>query len=173
MPLSEAGELQARRVGERLARESLAAVYSSPRERAQRTAEAVARAAGLDVRIAAGLDEVDFGDWTGCSFAELAGDPGWDDWNARRGGACPPAGETMAAAAQRIVDEIERVAAAQAGGAVALVSHCDMIRAAVAHYLGLPLDHLLRFDIDPASITRLLVGSWGARVAALNETVQQ
>lgn len=53
------------------------------------------------------------------------------------------------------------------------VSHCDIIRGLIAYYLGLPLDNLLRFDIDPASVSRLVVGSWGARVMSMNERLYQ
>jgi broad specificity phosphatase PhoE len=51
-----------------------------------------------------------------------------------------------------------------------MVTHCDIIRAVIAHVLGLSLDHILRFDIDPASISRLAVGDWGAKILSLNET---
>ena len=45
-----------------------------------------------------------------------------------------------------------------------------MIRALVARVLGLSLDNLLRFEIGPASLSLLEVGTWGARVLSLNET---
>src|SRR3546814_14316183 len=75
-----------------------------------------------------------------------------------------PNGETMAAATSRIVTHVDQVVRACPDRAVALVSHCDMIRGAVAHYLGLPFDHLLRFDIDPASIPTLHIRSEERRV---------
>ena len=45
-----------------------------------------------------------------------------------------------------------------------------MIRALVARVLGLSLDNLLRFEIAPASLSRIEAGTWGARVLSLNET---
>ncbi len=48
-------------------------------------------------------------------------------------------------------------------------SHCDVLRALVAHYLGLPLDNLLRFEIDAGSVSRVEVGAWGGRVLGVNE----
>jgi broad specificity phosphatase PhoE len=44
-----------------------------------------------------------------------------------------------------------------------------MIRAAIAWILGLSLDNLLRFDVDPGSVTRLAMGDWGAILTGLNE----
>ena len=75
----------------------------------------------------------------------------------------------MAEAQARIVGHIERLARDADGQVIALVSHSDMIRAGVAHVLGLPLDNLLRFDIAPASVSRAVVGDWGAKLLSLNE----
>ncbi len=169
--LSESGARQALALGERLIREPISKIYSSPRLRARATAEAIGDRLGLPVEVDQDLDEIDFGKWTGASFEELACDPSWRQWNEARATASPPDGESMAEAAARIVRGIGRICGQHRNSAaVALVSHCDMIRGAVAHYLGLSLNNLLRFDIDPASITRLEVGAWGGRVAALNET---
>ena len=76
----------------------------------------------------------------------------------------------MAEAQDRIVAHMTWVAAHHDAGTVVMVSHSDIIRAAVAHVLDLPLDHLLRFDIDPASVTGVAVANWGARLLWLNET---
>ena len=171
--LSNDGLQQAEIVADLLGVEPLAAVYSSPRERAYYTARAVAEPHELKVNVATGLDEIDFGDWTGLSFDALEGDPDWDEWNSARGSAKPPGGESMAQATERAVAQIEALAAEHPDQAIAAVSHCDIIRGVIAHYLGLPLDNLLRFDIDPASVSRLVVGSWGARVNSVNERLYQ
>ena len=171
--LSEDGLQQAEIVADLLAVEPLDAVYSSPRERAWYTARELAERLGQKVRPSEGLDEVDFGDWTGMAFDALEGDPGWDEWNTARASARPPGGESMAEAVERAVAEVQRIAFEHRGGTVAAVSHCDIIRGLIAYYLGLPLDNLLRFDIDPASVSRLVIGDWGARVMSVNERLYQ
>lgn len=171
--LSEEGLEQAEIVADLLGANPVAAVLSSPRERAWYTAREIADRHGLKARAEDSLDEIDFGDWTGLSFDDLEGDPAWREWNEARGSARPPGGESMAEAASRIVGAIEEAAAGHEGETVALVSHCDPIRGAIAHYLGLPLDNLLRFDIDPASVSRLVVGRWGGRVSTVNERLYQ
>jgi broad specificity phosphatase PhoE len=173
VPLSDRGAAQAARIALRLARETIAAIHSSPLARARSTAAAIAARLGLGVEVAAALNEVNFGRWTGRRFDDLQGDPSWARWNERRASACPPGGETMAEVQARAVSHVERVAAAHPGSGVVLVSHCDTIRAVIAHYLGLSLDNLLRFDIDPASTSSLLVGPWGARILSLNEKVSE
>nr|WP_295370711.1 histidine phosphatase family protein [uncultured Sphingosinicella sp.] len=171
--LSREGLEQAEIVADLLGVEPLAAVYSSPRERAYYTAREIAEQHEKKVEILDSLDEVDFGDWTGRSFDDLEGDPLWDAWNAERGSARPPGGEAMTDAVTRAVEGLEARAAEHWDQVIAAVSHCDIIRGVIAHYLGLPLDNLLRFDIDPASVSRLVVGSWGARVMSVNERLYQ
>jgi ribonuclease H / adenosylcobalamin/alpha-ribazole phosphatase len=171
--LSRDGLEQAAIVADLLAPLPLAAVYSSPRERAWYTARDIAEPHGLKVQVSEALDEVDFGDWSGLTFAELESDPAWTEWNEFRSRARPPGGETMAEAVARAAGAVEAMAQEHDGATVAAVSHCDIIRALIAHYLGLPLDNLLRFDVDPASVSRLQVGSWGGRVASVNERLYQ
>lgn len=167
--LTAEGRAQAHWLAGEIARgEPIAAIHSSPQQRARETAKEVADRLGLTVRVVAALDEIDFGKWTGRSFAELEADQAWQSWNATRSTACPPGGETMAAAVGRAVKHVEAVASGNPKAAVLCVSHCDIIRGVVAHYLGLGLDNLLRFDVDPGSVSTLIVGPWGGRLHTLN-----
>ncbi|WP_309658738.1 MULTISPECIES: histidine phosphatase family protein [unclassified Sphingomonas] len=100
----------------------------------------------------------------------MTDDPDWTRWNQERGTARIPGGETMAEAQGRIMAHLRRIAHERTGTTGALVTHSDMIRGAVADILGLSLDHVLRFDIDPASVTRVVMGDRGARLLTLNET---
>ncbi len=169
--LGAVGLGQAQRLGERMRRESFAAIIASPRDRTRETALAISDAAGIaPVKIAEELDEIDFGSWSGRSFDELNTDPAWRKWNENRGAASTPAGETMAQVQERIVSFATRIADAGAGRAVVLVSHADVIKAAVCHFLGMPLSSIDRFEISPASVTTLVLGEWGSRLLALNET---
>ncbi|WP_156678237.1 histidine phosphatase family protein [Sphingomonas profundi] len=168
--LSAAGRAEAAALADMLAGVPIAAVHSSPRRRARETAEAVSSARALPVLEADALDEVDFGDWAGRSFDALAGDPDWHRWNAARATAPTPGGETMRAATMRAVAHLGAIVGPGADGAPVLcVSHCDIIRGVVAHYLGLDLDRLLGFDIDPASLTTVELDGDRGRIVALNE----
>ncbi len=169
--LSGEGHAQAAALGRGLRGERIDRIACSPLERTRDTAAAIAEACGLAAPIPVGaLIEIDMGDWTGAAFGTLAG-PAWDDWNGSRGTARIPDGETMAEAQARIAGYMHAVAAAEDGAVIALVTHSDMIRAAVADAIGLPLDNLLRFDVAPASVSRVVLGDWGARLLSLNERV--
>ena len=154
--LSEEGRGQADALARSLAVQPLAAVYASPRRRTQETALAVARPHGLPVRTSAALDEVDFGAWTGERFADLDGRPEWDRWNRERSLARCPGGESMGEAQARAVAFAIEASAAH-DGEVALVTHCDIIRALLCWEARRSLDEILSFDAPPASVTRLAV----------------
>ena len=167
--LSPAGEEQARSLAERLGDVELAAIYASPRERCRATASFLAASRSLEVEIAPDLDEIDLGDWTGREIDSLRGDPAFDRWNTERSTAAPPNGEPFAAVAERSHALARALAAKHADTIVALATHQDVIKALVATCLGLSLDHVLRFDIGPASVSRLVLGDWGAKLLTLNE----
>ena len=135
----------------------IAAVVSSPLERAQETAEPIAAALGLDVTTDPGLNEIDFGDWTGKAFEALQGSPAWQAWNQFRGAAPTLGGETMLEALARALRALARLCLAYPNGAVVLVSHQDILKALLAHSLGMPLDLMHRLDLAPASRSVLQV----------------
>ncbi len=169
--LSERGRAEAARLTAFLADRPLACVQASPRARAQETAASLAAARNVAVETEEALDEVDFGEWTGQRYDELDRQPAWDRWNAERATARVPGGESMGEAQRRAMDHVRGTAARFAGKTVAMVSHCDIIRAVIAGTMGLSLDRLLSFEVDPASVSRLIVADWGARVASVNEGV--
>jgi probable phosphoglycerate mutase len=169
--LGPRGREQAERLAERLSRESIASVHTSPLERARETAEPIAARVDRPLEIDEGLQEIAFGAWSGRSFEELDRDPAWRTWNAARSVSRPPGGETMLEAQARIVAAMERLRESHRGRCLVLVSHADVIKAALLYHLGLPIDAYARFDIEPASISTLAVGDWGAKVIRLNEVV--
>lgn len=168
--LSPEGQRQADALAERLSRDPIDLFQTSPVQRARETASVLAgRHAGLPVQVAEPLDELDFGDWSGRAFVELAGDPLWDSWNRERAKAVAPNGESMAAAQGRAWAHVRKTALAHPERTIAMVTHCDIIRAIVARVLEVSLDGVHRFEIGPASVSRAVVGSWGAKVLTLNE----
>jgi broad specificity phosphatase PhoE len=167
--LGSTGREQARRLGHRFAGETIAAVQSSPLERARETAEPIASGTGCTVEVNEGITEIEFGSWSGRSFMELRDDPAWSGWNTARAVSRPPGGETMLEAQTRIVHAMEALRGAYSERAVVLVSHSDVIKAALLYHLGLPIDAYPRIEIEPASVSTLVVGDWGAKVVRLNE----
>jgi probable phosphoglycerate mutase len=167
--LSLAGRTQVEQLRTRLREAALAAVYSSPMERTLATAEPIARDRGLPVQTLDELIEVDFGEWTGLTFAELDEREDWQRFNATRGSAPVPGGETAPQVQARIVGALETLARRHAGETIAAVSHGDVIRNAVLHAAGTPIDLWHRFEISPASITAVAIDGSAFRLLTVNE----
>ena len=166
--LNSRGAEQADRLARRLLADRPVEIHASPRRRTRQTAQAIASHAQMEVKIMDNLDEIDFGAWTGASFAQLASDPRWDAWNARRSTASAPEGESMASAVARAVEHCERHRG-DTDEAILCVTHGDIIRGTVAHYLGLSLDGIHGFDVEPASITRLRLTRQNTCLLTMNE----
>lgn len=168
--LNALGRREAEELASRLSGIHLDAVYSSPLERARETAEFIACDRKLTVELRDELLELDFGEWTRRTFEELAADPRWERFNRHRSGTRIPGGELMMEAQARAVSFVEGVAMERPSATVAAVTHGDVIRGAVSHYLGMPLDFYNRFDVAPASVSVLEVTEHGARVHCVNVT---
>lgn len=151
--LNEQGRAEAEALAERLAHTDLAAVYSSPMERAQETARFIADRHGLEVRIHSGLHEVDCGQWSGQPIDHLREDPYWFPLRIYPSRVPFPGGEHSWEVQIRVLAALDEIQAAHPGRTVAVVSHADPIRLAVAHYIGLPIDLFRRLSITPASLT--------------------
>ena len=168
--LNEAGAAQARELADALADLSLAAVYSSPLERAVETARAIAERQGLEPQVHEGLVEIDFGAWTGRTLEELATDPTWRAFNEQREATRIPGGERMDEVMRRAAGALDEIRNAHPEGIVAAVSHCDVIRGLLAGYLGMTLDHVLRLEVGPSSVATVELGQGWVRVLAMNWT---
>lgn len=170
--LNEIGKQQAEELAVRLAPAHLAAIYSSPLERAQETAEPIARLANLEVTLRERLGEVKCGDWTGAKFNELDHLKEWRQFESFRSSVRIPNGETIVEVQARVVSEMLEIEKQHEGAAVAIVTHGDVIRCALAHFAGIPIDLSLRLQIDAASISIIELGEWGPRISKLNATAK-
>ena len=166
--LSVLGSRQAEALGQSFSGRPIQAVHSGPLDRAVTTAQAIGAQTGCEPVVTEALDEVDFGVWTGRTFAELEPEACWRMWNSFRSGSRPPGGEAMLDVQQRAVGLLERLRREHGGGHIVLVSHADVIRAVLVHYLGMPLDLMLRLEVAPGSVSTLLVTDWDAKLIGLN-----
>lgn len=170
--LSEQGRAEAEAMVQALARrvEAGARLLSSPQARTQETAAPLAQTLGTTIETTAELDEIDFGAWTGCPFADLEPNPAWAAWNTERASARPPEGESMGEAQARALRLLDRLGREDGPPAI-LVSHADTIRAALLGVLGLSLDAYDRLVVAPASWSELALWPGGGRVVSINERV--
>lgn len=168
--LSDAGRRQALHLAERLAGLPLAAVYASPLERCVQTAEAIATPRRMRVQPVPDLAEVDYGKWTGRSIRQLLRTTLWKKVQQSPSSVTFPEGEALIDAQRRAVAALEDIAARHPRAAVALVSHADVIRLALAHYAGVHLDLFQRLIVSPASVSAVALGDRIPRIVRMNDT---
>lgn len=154
--LSEEGREQAAEVAAWLVelKESIDAVVASPVRRTRETADAIAAALGLPVEEEAGFAEMEFGEWDGLTFTEVAerDKERMEAWFADMAVA-PPGGESFVEVRERVLAGLSRLLDAHAGRTVVVVSHVTPIKTLVAHAMEAPLDALFRMELAPAAVS--------------------
>ena len=151
--LTEAGRAQAAAVGQRLGVLPLAAVYSSPLERAHHTARAIAAPAGLEVALLDGLRERYYGQAQGLSWSEAQA-----RWPARAAhdrdwATAVPDAETLLALRARAVGVVEDLLDRHEGDLAVCVSHGGTLVQVIAHLFGLPGEVWPRIRMSNTSVT--------------------
>lgn len=168
--LNENGRVQAERLADRFKNITLDAIYSSPLDRALQTATEIARNLNLELYRSEAANEIDFGEWTGQPFECLAADERWRHFNSHRSMTVIPGGESFLEVQNRIVKEVETLAAQHGTARIAIVSHADVIRAAVAYFAAIPIDLIDRFEISPCSVSVVAVEDHNAMLLTINNT---
>lgn len=153
--LTDLGQSQADAAAQYLAeRSDIAAVISSPLRRATVTAEAAAKALGLDVTIDADLIETDFGKWEGLTFREAAErDPDLHSRWLRDTSLAPPDGESFDEVAHRVRRARNRIIAEHGDATVLMVSHVTPIKTVLRLALDAGPSVLYRMHLDLASLS--------------------
>lgn len=166
--LGEGGKEEAKLLAHRLSRRPVVAAYAGPLERAQETAGPIAARHALRVLSTRCIDEIDFGAWSGRRFDELEVDPCWRRWNSRRATARAPDGESMPEVQSRVLQVLRSIARRHPGETVVAVSHGDVIKAALVHFLGRPIEAIDDFDVAPAAISTVVLTESAGEVVEVN-----
>ena len=72
-----------------------------------------------------------------------------------------PAGEALREVQFRAVQALEKVSEQHESEAVVVVSHADVIKLVLAHYLGVHIDLFQRIAVSPASVSVLVLSDKG------------
>lgn len=169
--LNDKGVAQAKALVDHFAKIPLQAIYSSPLERTVETASPLADAKGLEIVEREGLGEIRYGSWEGRSLKALRKRNLWPIIQSTPSLARFPDGESFVEAQDRVVSEIEFLRSRHKGkkGSFACVSHADVIKLILAHYIGLHIDLFQRLSVSPASISALHIDP-GIHLLTLNDT---
>ncbi len=155
--LDDRGRAQARALGTRLAGIRLDAIISSPLDRCQQTAQAIADAhegPPLTVQLDERVGECHYGDWTGQPLKKLAREPLWRVVQAHPSAVRFPGGESMLGMQDRAVGAVRDWNERLGREAVYVIcSHGDVIKSILADSLGMHLDMCQRIQVDPCSLS--------------------
>lgn len=172
MNLSPRGREQAQLLAQHLRKRRFDAVYVSPMKRAQQTLAPMTANLARPAVTVPELHEVDFGDWTGLSFAQVL-----ERFNARayewlhhieRAGI--PNGECAKNLSRRIGPCLERILRDHEGQSVAVICHGGVIRVILSILLDMPLSRMSLFEVDYASVTWVELQPHKTEVQLLNFT---
>ncbi|MBI4295096.1 MAG: histidine phosphatase family protein [Chloroflexi bacterium] len=170
--LNATGKQQAELVAAALAREELAAVYSSPLQRALETARAIARRHHLPVVAVPDLQEMHLGRMDGLSLDEMRRDHArfFLQWRQGSGSLKMPGGESMEEVQARAWPAIEHVLERHPGQTAAVVSHNFVIMGLICRALDMKLSNFRRLRPATGGITVLDFKDGLARLARFNDT---
>ena len=169
--LTEQGKEQAKRLAEALKPLPLSAIISSPLERAVETARYLAQGRELPIQLDPDLMDLNSGPWAGqIADTLLANDPARRAF-VRDPTIAPPGVESFPELEARVVPAVQRWLANPAiGSSPAFVTHDDVIKVLIAHYIGLPLTRARSIVVGNASASvvamqddhppRVLATSW-------------
>jgi probable phosphomutase (TIGR03848 family) len=168
--LNERGRAEADALVERLDGVPVTAMYSSPLERCRETAAPISKARSIAVRARRALIEVDYGEWTGRSLSQLRRTALWKVVQQTPSAMVFPGGESLLGVQSRAVAELDAIAAEHPKATVAVFTHADVVRLALAHYAGMHLDQFQRLVVDPASVSVVVTGGGMPRLVKVNDT---
>jgi len=172
VPLTDEGRRQAYRAAVALSGVPLATVIASPLERALETARIVAKGGGLDVRVDARLKDTDVGGWAGQKIGDVEkNDPAWKAF-LEHPDEPPPGVESLAHVQQRAVAVVEELTRdVSVGNCVAVVSHADVVKLILAHYMRMHIYAVRYVSIGTACFSALAFkGGHPPHVLAVNWT---
>jgi probable phosphoglycerate mutase len=168
--LNEEGQKQVEELAQRLSQLPIKAIYSSPLERCMETAEALARPHQLDIHPLEAVGEVRYGEWEGQKIKKLAKEKAWYAVQHFPSRFRFPDGESFVEVQQRAVAAIETLNQQHNKEMIVIVSHADVIKLVLAHYLGTHLDLFQRIGSSPASVSVLALGERaGVQVLRIND----
>lgn len=147
IPLTERGEHAAQELSARLKGLSFAKVFTSPLQRARRTAELAGF--GECAEIDPDLTEWDYGDYEGQRTVDIRAErPGWRLFE----DGCP-GGETLVEMSTRADRVIARIRALERD--VLVFAHRDILRILIARWIALPALEARRLYLATASVSTL------------------
>ena len=164
--LNRQGRLQAIALRARLKHIRFTELWASPLGRTVETAQILNEGLAVPIRIHDGLREIDYGAWQGQAISTI--EPPYRAWLRNPLAETPPGGESLRRFVRRVGAALDEIVAR--GGTLGIVTHGGVIRAALCHYFGFPLNKIWWLTVDNVSITEIRVDPDSARLYRFNDS---
>jgi len=166
--LNKAGRAQARALHKGLKDVPIDQICTSPLKRALQTAQIIDKGRDIPIVLEDNLQEIDYGDWIGRTFDEVKPDPRYKAYHTKPTEAVSPGIESVLAVRDRAVRCLEALRGDGALRRVVVVTHADIVKILLAHYLHLNLDEFHQLKVDNGSISVVWFDGSVERVLAVN-----
>jgi len=170
VPLSEEGRVQCSAAATLLQGFGIQRIVTSPLLRAAESAGILAAQLGVHVTSDPRLVEVRFGSWQGKTYEEVAGDPDYHAFASDPVANATPGGDTVSKVQAR---GLEGLSSVRAGECVLFVTHGDIIRTLLCHFLATPLAEYRRIRTDNCGLSAISISAGRPEVKFLNVLADQ
>ena len=144
-------------------------IVSSPLPRAVQSAEIISRGVGaIEIITDHRLEEVRYGDWEGKVYHQLIQEESYVNYRKAPLESATPGGETIRQVQERGVAAVDAAVTVHRGKRVLFVSHGDIIRTVLCHYMRLDLRHFHRLRVDNATFFGIEISDEFAEIKFLN-----
>jgi broad specificity phosphatase PhoE len=168
MPLNEKGRESVRSLARAIGKDGIRFIYTSTVARAMETARILSEAWNAEIREEQRLNESPYERWVGKRYDQLGGDPDFELYMTAPTRSNFSSREGLAEIQVRVVEAVGRMRGERGSEKVAAVSHSDVIKPLLAHYLSMDLDAIHSLSIANASVTLVDLGGSRPRIRYVN-----
>ncbi len=168
--LTAEGRKQIQATAADLAGVPFAKILTSPAQRTRESAEIIAKKKrGVVIVDTPAFAEINYGDWIDRPFTDIEKTGELQTYFDSPSTYVIPGGERVTDAMQRVIAGVEAIRKHHAHGRIVVVTHADIVKFVLIHYLEFPLDHWQRFRIDNGTATVVRFGEHArARIVGVN-----
>jgi broad specificity phosphatase PhoE len=170
LPLSSRGREAVRALASHVDFSTYRVAYCSPARRAMETAHLLLDQTSASLRPRTELVEIDFGTWEGLTWREICLDRSleWRLWELSPVDSAPYGGESLGEVAARMTSICTELQDLHKGESVLVVSHGGSLNVLLCQLFQIRLGVLWSFDLQPASVSQLLIYPCGPIVGPLS-----
>jgi len=171
LALNDNGISQAVALGERFKNTKIDEIYSSPLNRAMKTAEGISKAIGKEIILNEKFKEINFGEWEGLTASEISKKYGkdFDDFMLKPEGGTFPGEISFDAVTERVKEGLDSILKDKDNMNIVIVSHGGIVRLIIKYLMGFSGEWYNKTWIDNTAISVVEIREKGNLLRLLND----